>query len=190
MHSSDSPASFRLLNTGVVQSSSSPSTLEEEVVQFFNEFRNPLMRYVLSMRLDTPDAEEVVQEVFLALFRHLQQGRPRTSLRGWIFRVGHNLALKQRIRNGRRDRLESHDDLSESRITADLNPEEEFEGAQRQEILLAAVGMLSDVDRGCLYLRAEGLRYREIADVLGISLGGVSLALGRALTKLSQVDGQ
>jgi RNA polymerase sigma-70 factor (ECF subfamily) len=47
-----------------------------------------------------------------------------------------------------------------------------------------------EIDRCCLYLRAEGLRYREIAEVLNISLGGVSLALGRSLARLREVSSQ
>jgi hypothetical protein len=69
--------------------------LEREVLRLFDEFRSPLLRYGLSLGISMHDAEEVVQETFLALFKHLQQGRPRANLRGWIFRVTHNLALKQ-----------------------------------------------------------------------------------------------
>src|ERR1700744_3949871 len=71
------------------------SEVEREVLRLFEEFRDPLLRYGLSLGLAAHDAEEVVQETFLALFRHLQQGRSRENLRGWLFRVTHNLALKQ-----------------------------------------------------------------------------------------------
>src|SRR5215468_7898916 len=78
---------------------STPSALEQEVIEFFEELRAPLLRYVFSLGLGPDDGEEIAQEVFIALFQHLRQGKPRTNLKGWIFRVGHNLALKQRIRN-------------------------------------------------------------------------------------------
>jgi hypothetical protein len=73
-----------------------PSEIEREVIALFEQFRNPLLRYVFSFGISMHDAEEVVQEVFLSLFRHLQLGRSRTNLRGWIFRVAHNHALRQR----------------------------------------------------------------------------------------------
>ena len=60
-------------------------------MRLFDQFRNPLLRYALSLGISVHDAEEVTQEVFLALFRRLQLGRPRKNLRGWIFRVAHNL---------------------------------------------------------------------------------------------------
>ena len=74
--------------------------LEEEVTGLFEQLRNPLFRYLLSLGLSAQDGEEMIQEVFLALFQHLKNGKPRDNLRGWIFRVGHNQALKVRQRHG------------------------------------------------------------------------------------------
>ena len=75
---------------------SKPSPLEEEVVNLFDQFRDRLLRYALSFGLSIQDGEEIVQEVFLSLFQHLQRGKPRQNLQGWLFRVTHNLALRQR----------------------------------------------------------------------------------------------
>src|SRR5215831_12020012 len=72
--------------------------LEEEVTGLFEQLRNPLFRYLLSLGLSVQDGEEVIQDSFLALFQHLKNGRPRDNLRAWIFRVGHNKALKVRHR--------------------------------------------------------------------------------------------
>jgi RNA polymerase sigma-70 factor (ECF subfamily) len=71
----------------------------------------------------------------------------------------------------------------------DLNPEEHLAGLQHRERLLSEIELLPEVDRCCLYLRAEGLRYRQIAEVLDISLGGVSEVLGRTLARLSRIKG-
>jgi RNA polymerase sigma-70 factor (ECF subfamily) len=73
------------------------SEIEEEVIGFFEQFRTPLLRYTISFGIPVHDAEEVIQEVFLSLFRHLQLGRSRKNLRGWIFRVAHNLALRKTL---------------------------------------------------------------------------------------------
>jgi RNA polymerase sigma-70 factor (ECF subfamily) len=93
------------------------------------------------------------------------------------------------MRNGRNDRLYSEESGAEQHFAPELNPEEELAGAQRRQRLLEAVADLTEADRCCLYLRAEGLRYRQIADVLGISLGGVSLSLARSLNRLAEADG-
>jgi RNA polymerase sigma-70 factor (ECF subfamily) len=182
--------SFSRLGGDTLQHSLKPSRLDEEVLRMFEELRDPLLRYILSLGLRIHDGEEIVQEVFLALFQHLQAGKPRTNLKGWIFRVGHNLSLKQRARGGRRDRVHCSEAAAEKQLDPQMNPEEQFAESQQREQLLAEVDSFTEVDRCCLYLRAEGLRYREIAEVLNISLGGVSLALARSLARLREVSSQ
>lgn len=164
--------------------------LEDEIVGMFEQFRGGLLRYLMSLGLNPHDGEEVVQEVFLALFQHLRQGKPRHNLRGWIFRVGHNLGLKQRNRALQVSEHAREIARSARGLQPDtgLNPEEQFLRAERQERLRAVVGALPEQDQWCLYLRAEGLRYREIAVALGISLGAVSLSLGRSLARLARID--
>src|SRR5271154_3180967 len=71
---------------------------EEEVIGLFDQFRNRLLRYLLSFGIPAPEGEEIIQEVFLALIWHVRLGRSRRNLRGWIFRVAHNLALKHHER--------------------------------------------------------------------------------------------
>lgn len=165
------------------------SRIEETVMELFEELRNPVLRYVLSRGLPLHDAEELVQEVFLALFRHLQLGRSRTNLRGWIFRVAHNLAQKQRLANHRLQQLSSRADGQEPHDPAP-DPEEHISARQRRTRLLAVVHALPETDQDCIRLRAEGLRYREIAAVLGMSLGAVSLSLTRSLARLIRADGR
>ena len=171
--------------------SEKPSEIEREVLELFEQFRNPLLRYVLSFGICVHDAEEITQEVFLSLFRHLQLGRSRKNLRGWIFRVAHNLALKQRYANQRtRDTAASDWTIAEKQFDPSPNPEEQVSSAQRRRRLLAVVEALPEADQGCLRLRAEGLRYREIAALLGISLGAVSISLTRSLARLIRADGR
>jgi len=172
-----------------LRSSAKPSRVEAEVMELFDEFRNPLLRYTLSLGLNVHDAEEVIQEVFLALFRHLQLERSRRNLRGWLFRVAHNLALKQRLANRTLSQRTGMDTkIAEEQVDPTPSPEEEVSAAQRRHRLLAVVQALPDNDQSCLRLRAEGLRYREIATVLGISLGAVSISLTRSLARLTRAD--
>lgn len=176
--------------TGAVVSAK-PSEIECEVMELFDRFRDPLLRYALSLGISVHDGEEVIQEVFLSLFRHLQLGKSRQNLRGWLFRVTHNLALKQRYANQKsRDRVEFEEGVAERQSDPSPNPEEHLSSAQRQYRLLAVVDALPETDQSCLKLRAEGLRYREIAAVLGISLGAVSISLTRSLARLARADGR
>ena len=164
------------------------SRLEEELVALFDQFRDPLLRYLLSFGLTSPDGEEIVQEVFLALFQHLRRGKSRASLRGWVFRVAHNLALKRRYQNRRSLELGNESSAEELAIDPDPNPEAQMLNTQHQQRLQAVLQALPEQARACLSLRAEGLRYREIAQILGMSLGAVSLSLARSLARFTRAS--
>jgi RNA polymerase sigma-70 factor (ECF subfamily) len=158
----------------------------EEVVGLYGSLRRPLLRYALTFGVLASDVEEVVQETFLALFKHLESGKSRQNLPGWAFRVCHNLALKQREKAMKL--MNSEAEWSAQHMQAGLNPEQQLLQAQRRAKLQAVLTALPEQDRCCISLRAEGLRYREIAEILDISLGAVSLSLTRSLKKFEHAD--
>ena len=165
------------------------SEAETEVIQLFDEYRSRLLRYVLSIGLNVTHGEEIVQDVFLALFRHLRLGRPKDNLRGWIFSVAHNLALRTRSSEQTRpDRAEFDEAAAAAQVDPQPNPEQQYSSGQRQARLMATVRALPERDQHCLHLRAEGLRYREIAEILEMSLGAVSISLSRSLARLERAD--
>jgi RNA polymerase sigma-70 factor, ECF subfamily len=167
-----------------------PCGIERKVIDHFDQFRGPAFRYVLSFGVSVQDSEEVTQEVFLALFRHLQIGRCRRNLRGWIFRVAHNLALKRRTAIQRaRDTIEPDGAVVATQCDPSPGPEDQLAASQKQQRLLTVFQILPQEDRGCLRLRAEGLRNREIANVLNMSLGAVSISLTRSLARLTRAGG-
>jgi RNA polymerase sigma-70 factor (ECF subfamily) len=165
--------------------------LEREVIILFDQLHDPLFRYVLSFGLSTHDGEDIVQEVFLSLFKHLQLGRSRANLRGWVFRVAHNLSLKRRFANKRLQQAENAGSVVVDRAL-DPGPsvEEQLVQNETRARLCAVLRALPDQDQHCLRLRAEGLRYREIAEVLNMSLGAVAISLTRSLARLERADGR
>jgi RNA polymerase sigma-70 factor (ECF subfamily) len=164
------------------------TAVEAQVLHLFDLLRNRLLRYLMSFSVAPADAEEIIQEAFLALFQHLQAGKSGENLHGWLFRVVHNLALRRR-RDGQRDPGQlSSPAMPEEHPALDPapNPEEALSSEQTRARLLAVVDALQEQDRRCLILRAEGLRYREIATILDISLSSVSASLSRSLEKIGR----
>jgi RNA polymerase sigma-70 factor (ECF subfamily) len=179
---------LRAVETGLSGFGLSP---ENEVIHLFEQLRVPLLRYTISLGVGASDGEDLIQEVFLSLFRHLQLGKPRSNLRGWVFRVAHNLALKHRNSPHAMQSIPvSERTLAEQQVDPATNPEEQLADYQRQRLLLSVMNALPDQDQSCLRLRAEGLRYREIAEVLGISLGAVSNSLVRSFERLARAEGR
>ena len=167
-----------------------PTQLEEEVVALFDQLQDRLHRYLLSTGLPVQDGEEVIQEVFLALFQHLQRGKSRRNLRAWVFQVAHNIAVKRHIarRKDRQILADSGTPTENSVVDRAPSPEDQAAGNQRQVRLQSVLRALPEQDQRCLALRAEGLTYREIAQVLEMSLGAVALSLGRSLARFTRTE--
>jgi RNA polymerase sigma-70 factor (ECF subfamily) len=163
--------------------------MEAVVVGLFDQLHGRVVNYVLTYGLTLPDAEDVVQETFLSLFRHLELGRSRANLAGWIFRVAHNLALKRRRSSLLSGVGFDHHHVLEQQAAPDSNPETHFAFHQMHQRLRAVFDALPEQEKRCLHLRAEGLKYRDIARVLDISLGAVSTSLSRALARMTRVTG-
>lgn len=161
--------------------------VEGEIISLFERLRDRLLRYLISVGLPVQEGEEIVQEAFLALFRHLRANKPRTNLDAWLFRVAHNLALKRRDQARKSLEISSDIGLNED-YASDPTPtaETNLVQLQTQERLRLLIRNLPEQDQRCLSLRAEGLRYREIAEVLGMSLGSVSISLARSLARLGR----
>jgi RNA polymerase sigma-70 factor, ECF subfamily len=165
------------------------SGIEDEVLSLFDEFRDPLLRYVCAFGISVSDGEDVIQDVFLALFRHLRQNGLRSNLQGWLFRVAHNLALKRRAWQHReRDRIDSGLRATHAVLDPRHDPEEQLADCQRRTRLIAVLNALPERDRHCVRLRGHGLRYRDIARVLGMSLGAVAKSLTRSIARLQRAD--
>ncbi len=182
--------SLSLVLGAIDASASDADEVEQLVTQLFEELCHPVFRYVRGFVRDTTMARDLTQEVFVRLCTELVAGRRLTNVRAWLFRIAHNLAIDEQRRLRVR---EAHEDSSEAADFAflffsDPSPSVEHELLRREryEWLRQAMHTLSAQERRCLFLRAQGLRYREIAEVLDIKLPTVVTFLTRAIQKLAK----
>jgi len=159
--------------------------LRDQVSRLFEEARDDVYRYLLTLGLHPPQAQEAAQEVFLRLYATLRKGEEIQNPRAWVFRVAHNLGLKIRARQHSEEPFEP--ELGARLATGGETPESELIQRERMLRFHNAVAGLSEQQRRCLFLRMEGLRYQEIGSVLGISASAVGEFLRRAMLRLRRV---
>jgi RNA polymerase sigma-70 factor (ECF subfamily) len=155
-----------------------------EATTLFQELRQPLLRYLAGLGLSADEAQDVVQEAFLSLHKHLAGGGSQTNIRSWLFRVAHNRARNHQQSYSQRMR-EPIDAVFEA-ASSEATPEQTLLERERFTRMDKAVRTLAVQERECLMLRAEGLRYREIGEVLGIPTSTVADLVDRAIKKLAE----
>jgi RNA polymerase sigma-70 factor (ECF subfamily) len=143
-------------------------------------------RYAYALVRNMPEAEDIMQESFVRLIQTLRSGGDVQRPKPWLLRVAHNLALDALAKRPREVPLDE-EDPDQLADPATPSPEAAVATRQQQERLVAALRALSAQELRCWTLRSEGLRYREIAEILGIQTGTVATFLMRAAEKLSSL---
>jgi RNA polymerase sigma-70 factor (ECF subfamily) len=158
----------------------------DEIIDLYDQLRPSLYGYLVSLGLIPQEADDVVQDTFLRLFAFLESGGRVQNPRSWLFRVGHNLALNLQKRERRliSDNGEPGHSTTCCGSAMSHSPEEVYLRNEKDRRLRTALLQLTQHQQACLQLRAEGLRYNEIAEVLGITVSAVSETLRRAIVRL------
>lgn len=140
-------------------------------------------RYAYALLGNRSEAEDITQECFVRLMQSLHSGTHIERVLPWMLRVTHNLALDLITRRPREVSLE----VSQVALLADQTQDPELAASEqeRREQVRRALASLSLQELRCWTLRAEGLKYREIAEILGVQVGTVATFLVRAAEKLS-----
>jgi RNA polymerase sigma-70 factor (ECF subfamily) len=138
----------------------------------FERYRGPIWRFFRRRLADPAGAEELTQDVFLAVLQAAERYEARAPFRVYLFGIAYNVLLADRRKAGHRGAFETLDGELPSPASADLDS---------AMWVRAALSALDPDDRDILMLREyEQLSYQEIADVRGIPLNTVRSRLFRA----------
>jgi RNA polymerase sigma-70 factor, ECF subfamily len=163
-------------------------TLGERVERLYDEHYPSCYRFLVFTGSSPDEAVELLQEAFLRLHQTLKGGSSLENPRSWLIRVLQRLRIDEFRRNLR---TRSFEDLPADvwdRAAADGGtPETDLIDQERFARLRDAVGELTETQYQYLALRAEGLKFREISDLFGVSVGSVYDACSRALKKLGKL---
>ena len=145
---------------------------------------------VLSMIQNNEDAEDVVQEVFIAVYQNISKFRGDSKLSTWVYRIAVTKSLEA-LRKKKR-RREDNSDTSEEERVVELashfhHPGVQLENKEQAGVLFAAITRLPDTQQTAFVLhKIEGLSYQEIAEVMKTTLPGVESLMYRAKQTLQQ----
>ena len=163
--------------------------------ELLNRFQQPVYNLAIRLLGDATEASDVVQEVFLKVFRNIGSFRGRSTLKTWIYRITVNEAHNARrwfFRHRRRE-VELDTNPEDTRHWKEAIPDRRrspYEVAVEREqhvMIEAALGRMNPIFREAVVLRdITGLSYEEIAEILNVSLGTVKSRILRGREALRE----
>ena len=155
--------------------------------QLVKKYQNALFSFVCRYLGERPAAEDIVQEVFLSLYRTAFRFEARARVSTWLFRIAYNLSMNE-IK--RRERSLQCKGVFQDLLAAEASqsPLSSIEAREWQKDLMTALNQLPEKQKAALLLRVnEGLSYAEIGEVLSVSIASTESLIFRARTRLRQL---
>ncbi len=154
-------------------------------------YKNQLLNFVYRFLGNAEEAEDLVQETFLRVYRNRKAYQKVAKFSTWIYTIAGNLA-KTELRKRKRRKFFSISDLGYNEKDYDIsdeayNPEKDVDGRMKEEIIHREIEDLSPKFREVIILRdVQQLSYEEISQIVNIPLGTVKSRVNRGRLKLQE----
>lgn len=137
------------------------------------------------------DARDVAQEAFVHAFQKLHTFRGNSAFYSWLFRIAMNAAISEKRKTKRMaasvDSAREQSGTEPVDFHPDSQPSHSMELSERQQLVQTALSQLSEEFRTVLVLKEmEGMKYEEIADVIGCPVGTVRSRIHRARSEMRE----
>jgi len=162
--------------------------------EFVEKYQRRLFQFALELTGDWDDAEDISQQVFIKAYRGLVRFKGKAKVMSWLFRIAINTHIdedrRRKSRGGWAVRSEDEDETQREPFVATAaedNPERQTAAGQMGAHIQAALGTLAPQQRLVFILRHyHDLPLKEIAGILGVTLGTVKSQLFRAIRHLQK----
>jgi len=152
-------------------------------------YRDPLMNFIYRFLGDRTDAEDILQETFLRLYKNKHYYKEIAKFSTWIYTIAGNLAKTELRKRKRRNIFSIHNFMSTEKDyelpDKGITPEKFANAAITDKEIQKAIGKLSPKFKQVILLRdVQGFSYEEISQIVNIPLGTVKSRVNRARLKL------
>src|SRR5687768_3144656 len=155
----------------------------------FTQHHRTVFRTARSVVKDAGLAEDVTQEVFIRLYKHIDSIKDAEMLRPWLIRVALNVA-KNTLRGNIRANTRDENYVKETVENSVYSVESEFEQQAEISEINRALNKVKEPLRSCLVLKQQGLSYREIAESLSLNEASIGTFVARARQEFMRFHGK
>ncbi|HVQ56652.1 MAG TPA: sigma-70 family RNA polymerase sigma factor [Pyrinomonadaceae bacterium] len=171
------------------QSATAAATERIEFDEAFTLHHRTVFRAARSVVHDCGLAEDVTQEVFIKLYKHIDTIKDAEMLRPWLIRVALNVA-KNTIRGNIRANTRDENYVKETVENSVFSVESEYEQQAEISEINRALNKIKEPLRSCLVLKQQGLSYREIAASLELNEASIGTFVARARAEFMRFYGK
>ena len=160
-----------------------PATQNSAFQQLLKEYQRPLYSIVRNIVLDHDDANDVLQNTFVKIFRYLKEFKGDSKLFTWMYRIATNEALSFLKSKAKINKLTS--EALQNRLIENLESDPYFDGDAVQVKLQKAIASLPEKQQLVFKMRYfEEIKYEEMSEILGTSVGALKASYHHASKKV------
>jgi RNA polymerase sigma-70 factor (ECF subfamily) len=167
---------------------------ERSFAELMSRWEGPIQRLCVRMTGDAHEGQDLAQETFVRVFVRRREYQPNGKFSTWLWRIALNLCYDE-LRRRRRHAESSLDELGnqtaarlEEFLAAEPAPDESAAEQESRRLVRGALLRLPETYRAVVVLRHyEGLKFREIAEVLGVPEGTAKSRMAEGLTQLGHL---
>ncbi|HFE63037.1 RNA polymerase subunit sigma-24 [candidate division KSB1 bacterium 4484_188] len=154
-------------------------------------YKDQLLNYIFRFVGNRSDAEDIVQETFLRVYKNKHYYKEIAKFSTWVYTIAGNLA-KTELRRRKRHKIFSvsnfvNEDRDFDIPDTDHSPERKVDGTLKEDIIQKAIDKLPPKFKEVIILRdVQGFAYEEISQILSIPLGTVKSRVNRGRLKLQE----
>lgn len=163
---------------------SNAATHEKGFRILMQTYQEPLYRHVRRLVYDHDDANDVIQNTFVKVFRNIERFEGKSKLFTWLYRIATNEAITF-LNSRNRKETATIDDPNNAHLANQLRADTFFDGDEIQLKLIQAIATLPDKQRAVFNLRYyEEMPYEEMSVVLETSVGALKASYHHAAKKI------
>jgi RNA polymerase sigma factor (sigma-70 family) len=158
-------------------------TQDKAFRQLVSQYSRPLYSHIRNIVLDHDDADDVLQNTFIKVFRNLKDFKGESKLFSWIYRIATNEALTFISQRARKSGITNEE--VQQKALEKLPADEYFEGDALQLKLQQAVAQLPEKQQLVFKMKYyEDIKYEDMSEILGTSVGALKATYHHAVKKI------
>jgi RNA polymerase sigma factor (sigma-70 family) len=166
-----------------IQELLNPKTQNQAFEILLNNFQKPLYNHIRNIVLNHDDTDDVLQNTFVKVFQNLNKFKGESKLFSWVYRIATNEALTFLNQKAKKSGISS--ETLQNHTINNLKADIYFDGNEIQIKLQKAIAQLPEKQQLVFKMKYfEELKYEEISEILGTSVGALKASYHHAVKKI------